>query len=123
MGELTPVAIEQKLTSLVSEISRSQKDLAEARDVEAATEAALKRAQVTAFFRDDCPTPARGGLTVADREMWIDRETLDVWEAHRTAVKAREIAVDHVRAVLAQSEVVRSLGASVRTAYNVAGHS
>lgn len=120
---LTPVAVEAKLSALVREMYEAQKTLAAARDHETATEVAYKRAEAAAFHRSDCPQPKRGEVTVGDRDAWIARVVMDEWQAMKVATTAREVAQDNLRVVLAVAETVRSLGASVRTAYSLAGAS
>lgn len=118
---LTPVDIEQRLVALINEMYQAQKTLAEARDTETASEIEYKRAKAKTYHRGDCPKVTRGGFTVADKDAWIDEQVMDEWIAYKVATTAREVAQDNLRVVLAVSESVRSLGASVRTAYGVAG--
>ncbi len=118
---LTPVDIESKLTALVSEMTQAQRALAAARDAETAAEIAYKRATAAAFHRPDCPQPKRGEVTVGDRDSWVDRIVMDEWAAMKVATTAREVGQDNLRVVLAIAETVRSLGASVRTAYSLSG--
>lgn len=118
----TPIQIEAALSRIVTQITQAQIALAKARAVEAEAEKALKRAETTAHFHPDCPKPQRStGLTVADRQAWIDREVMAQWEAHVDAVKGREIAVDARTAVAAELEAVRSIGTLTRQAYQMAG--
>lgn len=123
MTDLTPIDVERRLTQLVTDITRAQQELRTARDAETEAAIALKRARLYAGHRDDCPKPTRGSTTVAERDEWIDRLTFDEWATSKQAETSREIAQDALRAVLAVSEVVRSLSASVRTAYSMAGAS
>lgn len=118
---LTPVEIEQRMVNLVTEMTNAQRTLAAARDAETAAEVAYKRAKARAFHHSDCPHVSRGGHTVADRDAWIDTRVMDEWAQARVATTAREVAQDNLRVVLAVAETVRSLGASVRTAYSLAG--
>lgn len=118
---LTPVDIERRLIQIVTDITRAQSELRKARDWETESEIALKRARLIASHRDDCPAPVRGGVTVGQRDEWIDRQCFEAWSAQRQAETAREIAQDGLRTVLAVAETVRSLGASVRMAYQLAG--
>lgn len=118
---LTPVQIEAKLTALVTEMTTAQKTLAAARDAETTAEIALKRAHARAFHDGACPKVTRGGYTVADRDSWIDSQVMNEWAAHKIATTAREVAQDNLRVTLAIAETVRSLGASVRTAYSLSG--
>ncbi len=123
MSDLTPAQVEAKLRALVTDLTRAQADLSAARDAETQTEIALKRAKITAAHSEKCPRPVRGGVTVAERESWIDTECIEEWEAHRIAVTSREIAQDALRTVRDIASVVQSLGQSVRQAYQLAGSS
>lgn len=123
MTELTPVDVERRLVQLVSQITNAQQELRKARDVETESEITYKKARLVAAHRDDCPKPSRGGATVGERDEWIHRATFDEWSAYRRAETSRDIAQDALRAVLAVAEVVRSLGASTRTAYAMSGTS
>jgi hypothetical protein len=67
------------------------------------------------------PKVARGGFTTAERDAWVDSEVADLQFAYDRAVVARESAQDHLRVLRDQAEIVRSLGASVRQAYELAG--
>lgn len=121
MSDLTPVQVEAKLLALTNEMYDRQKDLREARDSETAAEVAYKRAKARAFHHHDCPHVSRGIATVADRDAWVDEHVMDEWVAYRIATTAREVAQDNLRVTLAVAETMRSLGASVRSAYSVAG--
>lgn len=118
---LTPVQIEAKLTALVTEMYQAQKALATARDNETAAELDYKRARARTTLRQDCPKPTRGGYTTSDKDAWIDEQVTAEYVAYKVATTAREVAQDNLRVVLAVAETVRSLGASVRTAYSLAG--
>ena len=120
---LTPLAVEDKLRSLVTELTQAQRVLASARDAETRAEITYKRAEAAAFHRPDCPRVERGVTTVGDRDAWVSRQVMDEWQAVQIARTAREVAQDNLRVVLAIAETVRSLGASVRTAYEMAGRS
>jgi hypothetical protein len=120
---LTPVQVEARLRSLVSEMTRAQQQLAAARRAEAEAEIEYRKAKVRAFHSPDLPKVTRGGHTTADRDAWVDARCHDEWALLRVAATGREIAQDNLRVVLAQAETVRSLGASVRTAYSLAGAS
>lgn len=118
---LTPVEIEAKLRGLVNEMYDAQKKLATARDTETTAEVAYKRARAKTTLRQDCPKPTRGGYTTSDKDAWIDEQVIAEWTAYKVALTVREVAQDNLRVVLAVAETVRSLGASVRTAYSLAG--
>lgn len=116
---LTPVAVEEKLRALVNEVYSAQKELARVRNVECDAELAYKRARLVAG--GSARKVVRGQVTVSDREEDIDRATVGELAAFRRATVAREIAQDYLRALSIASENVRSLGASVRQSYSLAG--
>lgn len=120
---LTPVQIEGKLRQLITQITQAQQTLAHARDHETETEIELKRQRLALSLDDACPTPKRGGVTVAQRDEWIENQCFEAWADHRNATTAREIAQDALRATLAVSDTAQSLNASVRQAYAQAGRS
>lgn len=116
---LSPVQIETKLRALVSELTRAQQALAEARDLETDAEIALMRARDAAAL--EAPRPSRGGVTVAEREEHIDRAVRDLWEALRRAETRRRKAEELLRVTRDQAVVVLGLNKSVDTAYRMAG--
>jgi hypothetical protein len=117
----SPVDVENKLHGVVSDLTNAQSTLASARDAETAAEIAYKRAKARAFHHSDCPHVARGGHTVGDRDAWVDQKVMEEWAAARVSTTAREVAQDNLRVILAIAETYRSLGASVRQAYSMAG--
>lgn len=116
---LTPVQIESKLRALVTELTKAQRMLSEARDVEVEAEVALMRA------RDEvakaAPRVTRGEFTVAEREEFIATVTRDEWEVLHRAEARRKNAEDYLRIVRDQASVVQSLSRSVAVAYGLAG--
>lgn len=117
--QLTPIEVEQRLRASISMLTRGQAMLREARDAETEAEVAYRRAQYAAMMR--AAPVERGGQTVGERDAWVARETVEEWAAYRRAQTMREAAQDHLRTVRDVVEVLRSLGASVRTAYEGAG--
>lgn len=113
--------VEAKLEALVDEMYQGQKTLATARDTETAAEIAYKRAKARAYHRGDCPKVTRGGHTVADRDAWIDSQVMDEWVAYKVATTAREVAQDNLRVIFGVAETLRSVGASVRQSFSLAG--
>jgi hypothetical protein len=118
---LTPVQVEAKLVALVTEMTQAQRALAAARDAETTAEIAYKRAKARAFHDPACPKVVRGGTTTGERDAVVDELVMEQWAAYKVATTAREVGQDNLRVVLAVAETVRSLGASVRTAYSLAG--
>lgn len=118
---LTPVAVEAKLRSLVTDLARAQTALAQARDLEVDAKHAMNRARRRALLSAECPKITRGGWSAAERDAWVDDQVTDLAEAYDRAVVTRESAQDHLRVLRDQGEIVRSLGASVRLAYGMAG--
>ena len=118
---LTPVAVEQKLRSLVTELARAQQALAQARDLEVDARHEYERAKRRALLSDKSPKVTRGGYTVAEQTAWVEEQCADLSFAAAKAEVVRAAAQDRLRVLLAQAEIVRSLGASVRQAYEMAG--
>jgi hypothetical protein len=58
---------------------------------------------------------------VAEQTAWVDDQCSDLKLKSDKATVVREAAQDQLRVLLAQAEIVRSLGASVRQAYDMAG--
>lgn len=118
---LTPLDVEAKLRSLVTDLTRSQAALAQARDLEVDARHEYERAKRRALLSDKSPKVTRGGYTVAEQSAWVDEQCTDLKFAADKATVVREAAQDRLRVLLAQGEIVRSLGASVRQAYDMAG--
>lgn len=118
---LTPAAIEAKLRWLVSELTRAQQTLARARDAEVDAKHALHAARRRALLSGECPKVSRNGWTTSERNAWVDDRVAELQLAYDRSVIVRESAQDHLRVLRDQAEIVRSLGASVRQAYEMAG--
>jgi hypothetical protein len=118
---LTPLDVEAKLRSLVSDLSRAQGTLRDARDAEVDARHDYDRARRRALLSEKSLKVTRGGYTVAEQSAWVDDQCSDLKLAADKATVIRESAQDRLRVLLAQAEVVRSLGASVRQAYDLAG--
>jgi hypothetical protein len=118
---LTPVMVEQRLRQLVTQLSQAQAALAQARDLEVDARHDYDRAKRRALLSDKSPKVTRGGYTVAEQSAWVEEECADLKFAADKATVVREAAQDRLRVLLAQAEIVRSLGASVRQAYDMAG--
>jgi hypothetical protein len=108
--DLTPIDCERKLRALVTKMSQAQTELRNARDAEVDRKHEYEAAKRRAFLSAECPKPVRGGLTVADREVWVD-----------DATARREAAKDHLQTVRDTSMVVMALLRSVSTAYALSG--
>jgi len=120
---LTPIAVEAKLRHLVTELSQAQISLRQARDLEVDARHEHDRARRRALLSDKSPKVTRGGYTVAEQSAWVDDQCADLKFAADKAAVIREAAQDRLRVLLAQAEIVRSLGASVRQAFELAGAS
>lgn len=118
---LTPLDIERRLRSLVTDLSRAQAALGQARDLEVDARHEYERAKRRALLSDKSPKVTRGGYTVAEQSAWVDEQCADLKFSADKATVVREAAQDRLRVLLAQAEIVRSLGASVRQAFDMAG--
>ena len=63
----------------------------------------------------------RGSYTVAEQAAWVEEECADLKFTADKATVVREATQDRLRVLLAQAEIACSLGASVRTAFEMAG--
>lgn len=118
---LTPLSVEAKLRHLVTDLTRAQVSLAQARDLEVDARHEYDRAKRRALLSEKSPKVTRGGYTVAEQSAWVDEQCADLKFGSDKATVVREAAQDRLRVLLAQAEIVRSLGASVRQAYDMAG--
>jgi hypothetical protein len=118
---LTPLDIETRLRHLVNELTRAQAALRQARDLEVDARHEHERARRRALLSDKSPKVTRGGYTVAEQDAWVGEQCSDLKFSADKATVVREAAQDRLRVLLAQAEIVRSLGASVRQAYELAG--
>ena len=118
---LTPLDVERKLRSLVTDLSQAQIALRQARDLEVDARHEHDRARRRALLSDKSPKVTRGGYTVAEQSAWVDDQCADLKFGADKATVVREAAQDRLRVLLAQAEIVRSLGASVRQAFDMAG--
>lgn len=118
---LTPVSVESKLRQLVNDLGRARVSLAQARDLEVTAKHEWDRERRRAMLSADRPRVERGGFTTAERDAWVDDKVTDLRFAYDRATVTREAAQDHLRVLIVQAEIVRSLGASVRQAYELAG--
>lgn len=118
---LTPVMVETRLRQLVTELAQAQKALADARDAEVDAKHDLMRAKNREILSGRAPKVERGGATVAERDAWVEVQV----EGHQFAYDRAQVvtmnAQEHLRTIREQAEIVRSLGASVRQAYEGMG--
>jgi hypothetical protein len=119
---LTPVQIETKLRQLVNDLGRARTLLRNARDDELDAKTGWERARRKLLLSPQCP-PISGpdSVSAAERDAWVDVQIEDLELTYRTARVARESAQEHMRTLKEQAELVRSLGASVRQAYELSG--
>jgi hypothetical protein len=120
-GSLTPLDVEAKLRSLVNDLTDAQIVLRKARDGEVDARHEYDRAKRRALLSEKSPRVTRGGYTVAEQSAWVDEQCADLKFTADKATVIREAAQDRLRVLLAQAEIVRSLGASVRQAFDLAG--
>jgi hypothetical protein len=118
---LTPLDVEARLRRLVNELTTAQAALRQARDLEVEARHEYERARRRALLSDKSPKVTRGGYTVAEQGAWVDDQCADLKFAADKATVVREAAQDRLRVLLAQAEIVRSLGASVRQVFEMPG--
>lgn len=114
--QLTPDQVLQRLYDVHQLLTSAQRQVASARDVEVQATEALRMAVVRATLSGDCPKPKRGenGVTVADRDAWVDQATADERFAAAVAEATRKAAEDSLRVTRDQASVVQSMSALMR---------
>lgn len=121
--QLTLGQVLDRLHSVHQDMAYSQRQLAKARDAEVDAKAALRLATAKAVLHPDCPRPKRGenGVTVADRDAWVDQQVHAEWLAAEVAEATRKAAEDHMRVTRDQASTVQSMSALMRTEMSLAG--
>lgn len=119
--EFTPIGSERAITNAKNDMGEALKELKASRHTELEAKLAERRARTTAILGGECPKVSRGGWTTAERDAWVERQTLAELEVLDAAVVVRENAVDHLRVVREQASLVQSRHKSVMQAYNIAG--
>lgn len=117
--DLTTLAgVESRLRQLVTDLTLAQQALARARDEEVRAKHAFEAARRKALLSEDCPKVARGAVTTADRDAWVDEQVKHECWLYELAEVKREAAQDHLRD---QAMIVMSLGKSVQAAFQMSG--
>jgi F0F1-type ATP synthase epsilon subunit len=114
--QLTLGQVLDRLHSVHQDMAAAQRALRQARDAETHAAEAHRMAVARATLSGDCPRPKRGenGVTVADRDAWVDTETSDARFAAAVAEATRKAAEDALRVARDQASVVQSLSALMR---------
>ena len=118
---LTPIYIENRMRLLVNKLTTSQRALAEARDQEVAAKHRYEALRRRTLLSADCPKVARGGITTAERDAWVDERCAAEELDYDLAVVRRESASDHLRTLRDQAVLVSALAKSVGQSYAMAG--
>jgi hypothetical protein len=106
-----------------NDLAAAQGLLRTARDAEVEAAETLRVARAAAMLDPDCPKPKRGenGVTVADRDSWIDTQVRQQRRAADGAEAYRKSAEDHLRVVRDQASVVQSMSALMRAEMALTG--
>lgn len=113
MGEWNPVSVENELLSIANEIARGVSIASTTYDTYLQAERAYKRAFAKAFMAHKGPqTEKKYAAELATEQEATDRDVADV---------AYKFARDTNAALGDKLEAMRSVGVSVRKAYEVAG--
>lgn len=121
--QLTLAQVMQRLYDVHQLMANAQRQLAVARDAEVDAQVALRLATARAVTAEDCPRPKRGenGVTVADRDAWVDLQVADEWRAAIAAEAVRKAAEDHLRVTRDQASTVQSMSALMRAELSLSG--
>jgi hypothetical protein len=115
--------VQQRLYDVHQQMAAAATQAARARDAEVQAQEALTMARARAMLSEDCPRPKRGenGVTVADRDAWVDQQVADVRFAHAVAEATRKAAEDNLRVTRDQASLVQSLSSLMRAEMALAG--
>lgn len=121
--QLTLGQVQERLYAVHQDMTASQRALRGARDREVEAAAELRTARARAFLDPDCPRPKRGenGVTVAERDTWVDQRTHAEWLAHAVAEATRKAAEDALRVARDQGSVVQSLAGLMKAEMALSG--
>lgn len=120
---LTPAQVQSRLFDVHQHLAAAADSLKAVRDAEVHAEEALTMARARAVLNDECPRPKRGenGVTVADRDAWVEQHIQDERFNAKVAESTRKAAEDRLRVVRDQASVVQSLAALMRSEMGMAG--
>ncbi|TQS30009.1 hypothetical protein [Microbispora sp. KK1-11] len=120
--DLTTLAgVESRLRQLVTDLTLAQQALAKTRDDEVRAKHVYEASRRAALLSEDCPKVARGMVTTADRDAWVDEQVKRECWLYELAEVKREAAQDHLRVLRDQAMIVMSLGKSVQAAFQMSG--
>lgn len=121
--QLTLHQVLERLHAVHNDLAAAQTLLRTARDAEVDAAEHLRIATARAILSTDCPRPKRGenGVTVADRDAWVDTEVATERRKAEGAEAYRKSAEDHMRVVRDQASVVQSMSALMRAELSLAG--
>lgn len=113
---LTLGQVLERLHSVHQDMAAAQRALRAARDAEVEAVEQLRLATARAILSPDCPRPKRGenGVTVADRDAWVDLQVAAERAKAAGAEAYRKAAEDALRVTRDQASVVQSLSALMR---------
>jgi hypothetical protein len=120
---LNPVEVEQKLRHCIIQLYAAEKTLADCRDSEVNAELHYRSEHRKALLSDDCPKVSRGGVTVTERDAWVEQQCAAAFDSYRRWQAQCQAAQDHVRITRDVTSTVQSIASLVRQAYSMAGQS
>jgi antirestriction protein ArdC len=118
---LTPIETEKALDWAKNESGRAWRILKDARNAEVKAKKVYRIARTEALLGGECPRVGRDGVTVAERDAWVDRQTEDELSAYEAAKVMTENAADYLKTVREQGSLIQSQHKSVMQAYQMAG--
>lgn len=121
--QLTMHQVLNRLHTVHDDMAAAQRALRQARDREVEAAEAYRMATARAVLSEECPRPKRGenGVTVADRDCWVDVQTADARAGAAGAEAYRKAAEDALRVSRDQASVVQSLSALMRAEIQMTG--
>lgn len=120
MDDDTPEAARARCRDLSDAMTAAELDLRRARDAEVDAKHVWEAARRAAYFSPQCPRPVRGGVTVGERDAWVDAAAAEEQTRYEVAQAWRQAAKDHHDTVRDQAMLAMSLLKSIDAAFTLA---
>lgn len=120
---LTLGQVQQRLYDVHQQLTLAQQHLEAARNKEVAATEALTMAKARAVLSEECPKPKRGenGITVGDRDAWVDRQVESERFAQAVCEATRQAAWDNLSVTQTQASLVQSLSGLMKAEMALTG--
>jgi hypothetical protein len=121
-ADMSPADVDRHLKILRNELARARIGLRNARNHEIRCFRTYTDARNALLLSPECPEVSRStGITVAERDAWINARIPEEFWAYEGAKVMRKNAESYSQQVREQVKCIQSIGANARQAYDIAG--